>query len=428
VYFGDTNGLKSQRRQDFLRNKSSQLKALFDEDKTFISSKKGALNKKKRTLSNEELKAISTILNRDYIQGESISHRIYRNDGYTVLFKTDHAKYSDAFAGRGESAVVRLVTEILNAPAFSLILLDEPEVSLHPGAQKRLVEFLLEQIKRNKHQIVIASHSSYIISDLPPDAIKVFYQNPDSGKFCVKENIHPSQAFFYLELNTDASKQITVEDDLGKLIIDGVIKEKGSENIPLFNVKFNPGGAEVIIKDFINVFSRQDASNEYVFLDGDKKYIPEHIDYRQLQQQDITVHKLQEQIKKQTNVEIKFQVDGNGGNGNEEQKLELQKKYLDFYKNNVFFIPKKTPEELIWEQDYAVQMLRLSDGDTNWSETLAGVECFKERFRILAKEIYDDDKSSTILTVQKQFVKRWLKRKNGDFNFISDTLDDIISN
>jgi hypothetical protein len=53
--------------------------------------------------------------------------------GATCVLHTANLHHTEAFAGRGEFAVVRLVIDILGAKATSLILLDEPEVSLHLG-------------------------------------------------------------------------------------------------------------------------------------------------------------------------------------------------------------------------------------------------------------------------------------------------------
>ena len=58
----------------------------------------------------------------------------------------------------------------------SLIILDEPEVSLHPGAQEELKIFLLEQILIKRLQIIISTHSPKFSEFLPDDAIKLFYQ------------------------------------------------------------------------------------------------------------------------------------------------------------------------------------------------------------------------------------------------------------
>ena len=40
-----------------------------------------------------------------------------------------------------------------------LLLLDEPETSLHPGAQVKLQRYILDQIKKKHLQVVISTHA-----------------------------------------------------------------------------------------------------------------------------------------------------------------------------------------------------------------------------------------------------------------------------
>lgn len=49
--------------------------------------------------------------------------------------------YTEAFAGSGESRLIMLVNDIVNAPKNSLILIDEPEINLHPSAILRFKTF-----------------------------------------------------------------------------------------------------------------------------------------------------------------------------------------------------------------------------------------------------------------------------------------------
>lgn len=151
------------------------------------------------------------------------------------MFETEFASYSEAFAGSGEMVVVRLVQEVMKAPENSLILLDDPEVSLHPGAQERLKYFLLDQIKMKRHQIIITSHSPSIIKDLPTKAIKVFYQNPKNGRFLITENVLPEEASFYIEFPVDSRKNITVEDKLARDLLEAVLTNMGAATKSLFN-------------------------------------------------------------------------------------------------------------------------------------------------------------------------------------------------
>jgi len=102
---------------------------------------------KNRPLSEQELSWISRILGRQYLSATMIKHSLYpgnRGQDLSVLFKRD-MEYSEAFAGSGEIAAVKAVVDILAAPDYSLILLDEPETSLHPGGQRAFLHFILGQ-------------------------------------------------------------------------------------------------------------------------------------------------------------------------------------------------------------------------------------------------------------------------------------------
>ena len=300
-YFGDTKRLRSRNKQDYIRHQSVHLKKIITGEEKIIYKRKGQYNKPIKELNSEELKCISFILGKNYLSAKFIEHSFFRNEGFSVIFKVDHAVYSEAFAGSGEVAVVSLVLQVLNAPEYSLVILDEPEVSLHPGAQERLKIFLLEQIKLKKHQVVLSSHSPSIIKGLPKEAIKVFSQNPNSGRFMIKENLTPEEAFYHIQFSVDDRTNIIVEDILAKLIVEGIITKMGDATKSLFNVKYFPGGESVIKNEFISVYSRDERSKNYIFFDGDQMPITPHFDWRNIPVSDITLVYLKRIIKEQTN-------------------------------------------------------------------------------------------------------------------------------
>lgn len=139
---------RQYRKQDYLRARSRPLKKEIERSGTL--------------LSNDELEILKYILERDYVRGTVLNHDVFHgHNGWTILFETEHfdGRYSDAFAGSGESAATLLVHNLMLAPSESLILLDEPETSLHPRAQQRMLEFLAHQAVRKKFQIVMSTHS-----------------------------------------------------------------------------------------------------------------------------------------------------------------------------------------------------------------------------------------------------------------------------
>ena len=100
--------------------------------------------------------------------------------GNTILFHSAQIgqKYSEAFAGSGESAAAMLIHQIENVVEGSLVLLDEPETSLHPRAQQRILEFLADRAAVKQLQVVIATHSYHLADGLPQSAIRVLREMP----------------------------------------------------------------------------------------------------------------------------------------------------------------------------------------------------------------------------------------------------------
>lgn len=431
-YFGNTHHTKARNKQEFIRRKSSYLKKALS-DRSYIARGPygNEFNKPAEHLSEIELDAVSYILGRKYTDAVSVFHSFFRNEGYSVLFRTKHAEYSEAFAGSGEMAVVRLVREIVKAPEYSLILLDEPEVSLHPGAQERLTNFLLEQIKGKKHQVIVTSHSPSIIKHLPSQSIKALYQNPETGRFFVKENLLPEEAFFHIEVSLDNKKRIHFEDILAREIVDRVLESMGQERAQLFNLDYNPGGCSAINTVYIPVYCRDRQSKEFIFFDGDQ-YFAEPADWRNLAHKDLTEIKLKELVFKQTNCNIVPSVDGQGGKGKTDQKIDFYKKYLDYYKSHVFYMPGQIPEDIIWDEDYALRILPVQSGDTEYQSIVANINACRDskcKFEQLAFVLYGEDKinSTTIFDLQKIFINNWIRKNDENYKVIAAAIDKMAS-
>jgi predicted ATPase len=86
------------------------------------------------------------------------------------------AAYSGFHQGAGETTV----TELLQAdiPQYSLVLIDEIESSLHPRAQRRLIRDLAERCREGELQIILTTHSPYVLEELPPEARAYILQAP----------------------------------------------------------------------------------------------------------------------------------------------------------------------------------------------------------------------------------------------------------
>ncbi|NWB92568.1 AAA family ATPase [Pseudomonas agarici] len=298
-----------------------------------------------RLLNQEELKTVSFVLGRDYEEARWIRHRLFKGDGgLSIVFKTKHGRYSEAFAGSGEVAVTSCVVQVLGTTKGTLILLDEPEVSLHPGAQERLLAFLACRARSWQLQIVFSTHSPHLVAALPDDAIKTFHQL-DDGRFSVIPSTHPYAAFRRLGAEDGGRVRVIVEDRLAKEVVQQALLTLSDDaERRVFNVEYPSGGADTILMYQIPVLI-DTPMHTLVLLDGDKRRVNEFIDPSAIpESQNSTLTQI---IKDSVGLEPRLIVDGGAGGGNTLQLFNAQRKYLAWIRKNVEFIPTQSPEELV---------------------------------------------------------------------------------
>lgn len=346
-------------KQDYLRSRSVEIRNKIEREGT--------------SLTPSEIDILQYILERRYASGKVLKHSLlHGHEGWTILFKTDRSsEYSDAYAGSGESAATLLVHNILNAPDQSLVLLDEPETSLHPRAQQRMLEFLAHQAVRKRLQIVIATHSIHLAGRLPKKAIRVLQLNP-VGNVSIETNLSAQEAFH--EIGTfPAGKTILVEDERAKSIVLEVLKLHSAQASQEFEVVVQKGGTGKIYRD-IKAFANSGRTELIILFDGDHTpdvKIPE----------DGSLPQGEEQLKKL----IREITKGNNKKGPEPQKAlgledaEEMIRYIRFFRSFVRFLPSNTPEHLVWDQNEVEALL----GESLPSNILQEAD-YKKRLRLIA--------------------------------------------
>ncbi len=426
-YFDEpSKNLASKTKQDYLRKQSQKLKKII-ENKQLYNILGRKQNDPPRELNDKELFYISYILGKKYIGGKIIEHKLFNKWGTSVVLQNEFCKYTEAYAGSGEIAVVKLVSSLLEAEDYSLVLLDEPEVSLHPGAQKRLLSFLLDQMKEKKHQVIVSTHSPSFVECLPANAIKVFSSVPDSGKFEVLNSCYPMEAFWHLEEPITNKIMLLVEDKLACEIIKKVLESLGSDKEALFQVEYFPGGESVIKQDFISVYSREEEKRKFIVFDGDQKPKGEITKIDDISIRDAVIpEKYEEIIKQLTGTEIKFNVDGNDKNGGrDDQKIDLMRKYIKYFSENVYFLPGNIPEEIIWDAECVGALLKIFDAKNGSIESLKKIENAKARMFMAAEIIYGDGRK--IEELENLLLTKFIKAKNALYGEIVNIIDGMLN-
>lgn len=128
--------------------------------------------------SEDELKKIAS----DYIYFKGLSNlKVFKN--MTLNLYKNGKRYSFEEASSGEKHILYSFTNIFNnISKNSIVLIDEPEISLHPNWQIKYISFLKKVFAEyNSCHFIIASHSHYMVSDLNPENSSLITVNVDEG-------------------------------------------------------------------------------------------------------------------------------------------------------------------------------------------------------------------------------------------------------
>lgn len=353
---------REYRKQDYLRQRSKPLKK--------------EIERSGIPLVGDELEVLKYILERDYISGKVLKHSLFHgHEGWTILFQTSHFDgYSDAFAGSGESAAALLIHNILQAPEKSLILLDEPETSLHPRAQQRMLEFIAHQAVRKSLQIVIATHSIYLAKKLPQSAIRVLVLESD-GTVTIRTDLSADEALHEID-TLPAGKTILVEDERAEHVVISALKLASSHASKDFQVLVRKGGTSQIYLD-IQAYANSERKDVFVIFDGDHKPTDDIPEDGALPQGESDLDKLIQKITR--------------GNNKKGPKLNFsdvdeRTRYIRFFKRSVHFLPELTPEHLVWDEDAAKELL-----EQDLPQEILQIRDFKQRLRLLSERIPGSD-------------------------------------
>lgn len=222
-FFNSTELSSLSARQDYFVKYSKKLKNVIDNNLNSFDYYSVERVSDNFLLSTTQLDKVNRILQKNYSQARYIRHKFYDKTTFSpsVIFQTSSRSYSECFAGSGELAVVNFVLALENIEPYGLLLLDEPETSLHPGAQERLIEYLLKLVNEKYLQIIISTHSQTFVELLPEEALVVLDETTEG--VTPRALATKSSAFDRLGVIDNEEIVILTEDRLLKAIVDHAI-------------------------------------------------------------------------------------------------------------------------------------------------------------------------------------------------------------
>ncbi|MBK5919990.1 hypothetical protein CCR80_02915 [Rhodothalassium salexigens] len=164
------------------------------------------------------------------------------------------AMYSENNMGFGEGRVIHTIRLLESCPAQSLVILEEPETSLHEYAQYEFSKYLMDVSFRRGHQIFFSTHSSPMIRALPTEGRQMLARD-DNGVRVYKRlsSIHIRNA---LTESHDGHLIVCVEDSFAQSFLREFIRIKRSELLRRIKVLYF-GDAEAV-KSAVKILCESD--------------------------------------------------------------------------------------------------------------------------------------------------------------------------
>jgi ABC-type multidrug transport system ATPase subunit len=222
----------------------------------------------KFTASSEEELSQEVVKAAEWVLGKKLtgfSRLFVDQKGQVTLLsaKTPEGDYSEFHFGAGEASIIKMISGIEAATDNSLILIEEIENGLHPVATRRMVEYLLDAVKRKSAQAVFTTHSDDALDPLPNQAIWAVYSGEVlQGKLDIR-------SLRTLTGEVDATLAIYVEDSFAEAMVATALRSQG---IDLDGLRIHGMGGEANAR-LVNKQRNIDPANTFpsiCILDGDQ--------------------------------------------------------------------------------------------------------------------------------------------------------------
>lgn len=185
------------------------------------------------------------------------------------VFGQQSAIYSGYNAGSGQTTIAEFLQ--FDPEQYSLLLIDEIETSLHPRAQRRLIRDLAEICRERDLQIILSTHSPYVLAELPLEA-RLYIIQGRSGRH-IMAGVSPEFAMARMDEFPNPECDLYVEDDRARALLREIIvaHRRGLIERCLITTY---GAASVGRNLGIMAYQKRFPRPTGVFLDGDQTQAP----------------------------------------------------------------------------------------------------------------------------------------------------------
>ena len=220
------------------------------------------------------------------ILGSNFQWTVEQRDSgnYYIKYIQDGVMHSSEGVGDGVWSIFTICAALFDAPQNGVVVIDEPELSIHPAMQKLLMQIFVDYSK--DRQIIISTHSPYFINWEAiingAQLVRVVKEGSNSKCYHISESCRSMFTGIIKDLNNphtlglDANEVFFLEDKI--ILVEGQedvvifrkIAQKLERNIYGNFFGWGVGGAPKM-KAFLTLFKDMGYKHVVAILDGDKK-------------------------------------------------------------------------------------------------------------------------------------------------------------
>lgn len=431
--------------------RSSQTKPIFDLVVSRVlmdfRDKSNGRKSKEEALKDVNNKGVLKDLNGD-LERIGLKIQLSSTGDRSDLIKLDILKYDDKTRfgdlSSGEKNFLYLAMSFYaNNFGHGVVLIDEPEIHLHPAMQKKFHEIALETSKKLNLQIIIASHSGIFINDESIDKVTRFFKDKNQTKVISPKKIDSQKKDLVRILNYTNSSRIffadyvvLVEGDTDEYFFsffyENYIKKKIKSDKSLEILNIGGKGDYKKWKKFLELFQ----INTYFI--GDFDNITEF---------SILGSKEFEQVKEKTKKYLISKIYADRVKEKTKDGEKLLEILSDFVEND-FEVSNNTKESLtsLWNYllkkqslsaTHITNFLRKEENKTIYEKVVSGIDVkYLDNIFILKNGDLEDYlniprskkglKSVIDFCLDSKKLKKWCSTKNAKFNEIFSIFEKIL--
>lgn len=177
-----------------------------------------------KLFNESQVSRLSEVMGREYEGARMALSDIDELREIPVLTK-NKTTYSGFHQGSGETTVAELLG--VDLPRYGLVLIDEIESSLHPRAQRRLMRDLADQCRARECQIVLTTHSPYVLEELPLHARNYILESGNTKT--IVSGVSPQFAMTKMDDEAHPECELYVEDERAKTFLNEILSRHAKE-------------------------------------------------------------------------------------------------------------------------------------------------------------------------------------------------------